>query len=232
MALTGEQLVDEVKAICGRPTDTVLLTDARVTRWLNQVQRDIAERCPGLDCLQFKNTASLDLTTDGILYDLTDITAGSDATSVGTVVYVSSVFHVDGANSIRLDYLPLDEFDEQLIDPTSSDHGSGRPVRWTRRGQQIEIAPRPSSDYDGDTLRVDGQFYPADFTTNDSGASELEDADEGLIRGAVSEAWAAVGKHDEAALWKLRFEDWLTEYAAKNGRMEAWGWNTTFDNDA
>ncbi len=229
--MTGEQLVDEVKEMCGRPTDTVLLTDTRVTRWLNEAQRDIAERCPGLDELSFKNVSSLALVTDTISYAIGDITV-SDST-LNTVCDIYNVFHMKGSDSCRLDFLPNDEFDSILIDPTSSEHSAMRPARWTKRGSTyIELAPRPSSDYNGDYLRVDGMFYPLDFTVNSSNESELDDADEGMIRYAISHAWAAIGDFDKSAAWMMRYEEWIEKYKENYAIMDAWNYNFAFDNDA
>ena len=55
MSLTVAEQIDEVKAAIGRDTDTTLITDTRVMRWLNKAQEEVAEQCPGLTVLDFKN---------------------------------------------------------------------------------------------------------------------------------------------------------------------------------
>ena len=57
MSMTLTQLVAEVQALTGRENDSVLITAARVTRWLNEAQSDIVNACRG----------HLDLDTSGNL---------------------------------------------------------------------------------------------------------------------------------------------------------------------
>ncbi len=243
MSLTGEQLTDEVRAMVGRDStsDEGVITDARVARWLNEAQRDIAEKCLGLDVLQFDST-SLTYITDDMTYDIGDITFG-DSTAED-VLHIHDLWHLDGANSIKLAFMPTDEFDFALIDPTSSDHSNERPTRWTHRGNNIEVAIRPSSTYNGDTLRVTGSRYPAEFGTNDATASELPHADDGMIYYAVAEAWAAIGGPNgeaEATKWRRRYSNphpatesdyaWLEDYADHHSRMESWPGNLYFTSE-
>jgi len=232
MALSCEDLIDEVKDLIGRPADTKLITDARVTRWINEAQNFIVDNCPGLIDLQFKNTTSLDFSEDQISYAVGDITAG-DTTDEG-VAHVDAVYYLDGANSIKLEYMPFDEFDEELIDPTDSDHSSNKPTRWTRRGGNIEIAPRPSSAYATKDMRVDGVRYAAEFTTNDSSSSEISNADKVLINYAVKEAWGTIGGeqgHLEALKWTGKFLEAFTDFKDKNNLMLPWSGNIFFSDD-
>lgn len=235
MALTGEALVDEVQALVGRANgiDTVLITPARVTRWLNEAQRKIADQCPGLLDLDFKSDDSLDISTDECIYPLSELTS-SDSTE--PLAHANAAYIIDGANSIKLTFYPVDEFDELLIDPTSSEHSATEPTRWTRRGDNIEIAPRPSSDYNSLKLRVDGTRYAAEFTTNDSDTCEIGNADEGLIRYAVAEAWRAIGDEGKSAYWEKKWYNpldpanpgWLDEFKETYARMAAWEGNLFF----
>lgn len=228
--LTCDSMVDEVQALVGRTGDTVLISDARVTRWLNDAQKYIVKNTPGLLGLQFKNVTSHDFATDTISYAINDITCGD--TTDEAPCHIDAAWYLDGAESIRLDFKPTDEFDELLIDPTSSDHSGQKPTRWTRRGNYIEIAPRPSSTYNGKDMRVDGVRYAAEFTTNDSSASELEDADSLLIGYAVAEAWNAIGTPEalvKAAQRRQKFLAELADYRDFNSRMDAWDYNTLFD---
>ena len=64
MALSCAQLTDEVQANTGRVGDTELVDTTRVTRWLNEGQRIIAEKVPALRPLMVDNTS---LSTDQIL---------------------------------------------------------------------------------------------------------------------------------------------------------------------
>jgi hypothetical protein len=240
MSMTGEELIDEVRALVGREGagDMGVITDTRVTRWLNEAQYKIAEECIGLDHLQFDST-TLALITDDVTYAIGDITFADD-TSI-PVLDVFDLYHLDGANSIKLAYVPIDEFDFDLIDPTSSEYSGERPTRWTRRGENIEIKPRPSSDYNGDTLKATGQRYPREFTLNDASYSDLTNADKGMIYYAVAEAWGGIGDEVKRQLWKKRFTNphptpqddygWLEDYKDKYSRMDSWSGNVFFSGE-
>ncbi len=244
--LTGEQLTDEIRELVGRGGSDVQgpITDARVARWLNEAQARIAQQCPGLPELDFRNPAIGDATTafthtlvtDQITYSIGDLTfSGGPAYNDLTdekVIFISNVWHVDGANSLRLTMLPMDDFDKFMIDPTSSDVVSDRPTRWTRRGGNIEVSPRPSSTYNGDGLRIDGMRTVQEFTTNDATDSELNNADEGLILYGVAKAWQAIGDEARYDIWMRKFTNplptatqtvgWLERYRDDYVRMEAW----------
>lgn len=234
MSLSCEELVDEIQSNCGRVGDTILIDDTWATRRLNRAQRHIVDNCPGLPDLQFKNITSLDFATDQIAYDITDITSG-DTTDENGAAHIDAVWYLDGADSIPLDYMPVDEFDSELIDPTHTDNSADKPTRWTRRRDTIEVAPRPSADYDGKDMRVDGVRYPAEFSTNDASASEIGDIDEGLIAYVTWKAWQKIGGVEgklEASRWKKIFSNpdpllgedygWLEGFQSKYGRMDAW----------
>ncbi len=250
--LTGESLVDEVRALVGREGANAqgVITDDRVTRWLNEGQRRIAEECPGLPELEFRNPAIGEATTafthtiatDTVNYAISDLTfaGGADYNDLTDekAIFISSVWHIDGANSLRLRFFPTDEFDQFLIDPTSSEVVTDRPSRWTRRGNNIEVAPRPSSTYNGDGLRIDGMRTPQEFTTNDSTESELNNVDEGLIMYGVAKAWNAIGGVEamvKADIEMRKFTNpnppltqdigWLERYKDKYSAMESWDAN-------
>ena len=226
MSLSCEELVDEIQALTGRVGDTKLIDDTFCTRRLNECQVYMVDHCPQLIELEFKNTSSIDFSEDKISYAITDITAGD--TTDEAPAHIFRVGYVDGADSIWLDFQPSDEFDSALIDPTSSDHSSSKPTRWTRRGNYIEVAPRPSSSYEN-AMRVDGCRYAMEFTTNDSSASEIPNCDELLRCWGVSKAFGAMGKEEKSALWMAKFNDAFTDFQDKHGRMEAWDGDTIFD---
>lgn len=235
--LTGEQLTDEVKEIIGRSEDTVLITDTRVARWLNEAQDRIIEECPGLHSLTFKNTTSID-TTVTLRYAISDITVGDS--SDNRVCHIFDVWYLDGNESRHLNFLHIDEFDEEWPDPTHSDIPKTKPSYWTRRGNYIEMTPLCLTAYCDKDLRFDGDYYPRDFTLNDAGASDFSqaDADKGLILYAVGEAWAAIGSGEALAksqLWKKKFSNpeplpgedvgWLEKFKARNDILYEWEGN-------
>ena len=235
MALTGEQLVDEVRAMVGREgaTNSGVITDARVTRWLNEGQREICERIVGINNMLFRNTDSLTTSAD-MTYAISDITIGdkvADPTDIEVVNHIYGIHYIDGANSVRMQFVHTDEWDK-VTDPTSSDFGTQKPIVWTRRGDVLEIRPIPSAAFIGKNLRIDGDAYAGDFTTNDASASDISDVDEGLIRFATAKAWGAIGDLVQEDIWMKKFtnlnplggerEGWLELYKRKNDELHEW----------
>lgn len=243
--LTGEGLTDEIRALVGREGagDAGVITDARVTRWVNEGQKRVADECPGLPELVFRNPAigegtaafTHTIATDTVHYAISDLTFAGGAEyndlTDEAAMFISNIWHVDGANSLHLTFYPNDEFDEMMIDPTSSEVVTHRPVRWTRRGDNIEVAPRPSSTYNGDGLRIDGMRTPQEFTTNDTTASELPDVDDGLILYGTAKAWQAIGDEVRYDIWMRKFtnpltgDGWMERYRDNYSKMEAWEGN-------
>lgn len=223
MALSGAELISEVKALVGREGDTVLMDSTRVRRWLNEGQRKITEACPGLNCTYFKNTTSVD-TTVVRSYAVTDWTVG-DSTNQ-EICHVLDMWYLDGNDTEKLIYLPIDEFDSEFPDFTHTDFNADQPMYWTRRGQYVEVAPRCATAYCDKDLRMDGNFYPDEITeTASTHLLDLSNADEGVIRYAVAQAWGAIGKEDKYILWQQKFNDWLENYRNNNNLMPEWGNN-------
>ena len=234
MALTGAEMTDEVQALTGRTTaGEPLIDNTRVTRWLNEGQRDIAEKVPGLHALTFKNTDSLD-TTQSLRYNMSDITV-RDPTTTNNICHLFDVWYLDGVESFRLIYTMVDDFDSDYPDPTHSDMETQRSNRWTRRGNVIEIFPLSACAYVDKDLRFDGDYYPTDFTTETTEVSDISRADEGLIYYAVWKAWDSIGGTKakiEAVTAKKRYtnpdplpgEDfgWMEEYRDQNDSMYEW----------
>lgn len=226
MGLDSDALIDEVQALTGRTGDTALITDARVNRWLNEAQVKIAEEIPGLLDLEFDCTTWTCI-TDGIKYDLAELTMVSDTTTVNDCCHIHDIYYIDGAESIKLDFQPQDEFDDELIDPTHTDFSPNKPTRWTRQGNQVKIRPLIDDDYSGDTLRVHGTKYAADITG--ASTSDINHADKGLIYYSVAEAWGAMGNEEKFAIWGLKFNGWLADFKTKNDRMLEWDGQISFD---
>lgn len=216
----------ECQALCGRTGDTVLITTGQLAIWFNEAQRMIVRECPGLHCMGFKNTASVDF-TDKVAYPLADFTL--DATTQ-TVANVFNVFYLDGLDSCRLSFVHTDEFDAQWIDPTHTDAARGKPRWWTRREAAIEIVPLCSSSYYDKGLRVDGDFYATDFTSGDSTVyGDICEADEGLKYYALSKSWRAMGQTAKAIDYSQQFDLWLDGYQHQNDRLLEWDGNLFSD---
>ena len=226
MALGCNELIDEVKAAIGRDTDTVLVTDARVLRWLNKAQEEIAEQCAGLTALDIKNTTSVDF-TEVLSYALSDFTSSlDDITTANRICHIYSAYYLDGADSIRLQFMPLDDFDGEYPDPTHSDFSPDKPKYYTRRGGNLETYPLCSTANADTDFRLDGSVYPVDFTASDSTAlSSLDHADDLLIAYAVFKAWAYIGKAEPAQLWLSKFNGLLEDYKRRNDVLHEWDAN-------
>ena len=223
--MIGSALTDDIQALCGRTGDTILITDARCARWLNEAQRIIAEKVPGLHELTFKNTTSFD-TTATLRWSLAEITSGLlDVTTSSRVAHTFATWYLDGNESKKLTYVPVDEFDEIYPDPTHTDIPASLCNVWTRRGNYIEIMPICLTEYHDDDLRFDVGVYPIDIT--DALSSSLNNADEGLIAYGVWQAFVAMGveKATDAAIWRTQFYTWLEDYKDQNDTMPEWSGN-------
>lgn len=242
MALSCSDLIDEVQAVLGRPDDTELVDVTRTTRWLNEAQRIIAERVPALRPLMVDNTS---LTTqEQLSYDLVDLTVGDETavaiadTTVSVINRIFSIGFKNGSDSVWLRYTHIDEWDK-VVDPSSTDFNTGKPFRWMRRANAIEILPIADSGHQNVTLRVIGDRWPVDFTTNSSSISELERADEGLIMFAEAKAWRAIGDEGRHNIRMKQFSNanpasneefgWLEEYARRENELHGWDGNLFSD---
>jgi len=230
-ALTGEELVDEVRALTGRDDDTVLCTTARILRFLNTAQEKITKACPGLPCRYVEDISGWQCVTTSNQFSLASLADGS-----WVPAHVHEVWYRNGSQGHQMDFMPKDEFDENYPDPTDTDdYSPGKPVRWTIKGQAMHVAPFPSSDYKAAALgEATGHFrvvytaFPMDLSNN-STVSDLSQADEGLIMYAVAEAWGAIGKEDKRAVWKQKYQNWLAEYFDDYATMSAWDNNILTD---
>jgi len=225
MALTGAELIDEVRSIVGREGAATVgvITDTRVNRWLNDAQATIVEECVGLHGMSFKNTASLD-TTQTLAYAISEITVGDSSTDE-RVCRITDVYYLDGLLSKKLVWMGTDEFDDAYADPTHSDVAKTEPTHWTRRGNNIEMFPLCLTANCNKDLRFDGDFYAGDFTLNDASGSDISSADEGLIAYGAWKAWGAIGGRAatlEEMKWKKTFNDWLDDYRNQNDDLDEW----------
>lgn len=222
MPMCCASMAAEVKNLCGRTDDAVLITANQVTTWMNEAQRDIVLRVPGLHAMGFKNTASLD-TTQTLRYAISDITLDYTTQVISTVW---NVFYMDGQDSKRLHWVHTDEFDANWIDPTNSESVTGRPHHWTRRGAYIEIRPLCATAYCDKGLRFDGDMFGRDFTSGDSTKySDLSEADEGLKDYALSKAWRAIGETVKAVDCSRQYENFIENYQVRNDRLLEWDGN-------
>lgn len=191
-ALPCNEIIDEIQARCGRPNATDLIDATWLTRRINEAQKLIVEGIPLLRSNVFKNTESFD-TTGTIRYAIADITVGDD-TDKNRPFHITDVWYLDGQDTRRLTYQPVDLFDAEHPDPTHSDMNFEKPAYWTQRGNvYIEMYPYCASSYWDMNLRFDGDYYAADFTTDSTQLSDISRADEGLTLYGVWQSWKAIG---------------------------------------
>jgi len=228
MGLDCDALVDEIQSLVGRDSREGVVTSARVARWINEGQAKIAEETPGLLDLDFDCTTWTCI-TDGIKYDLAELTMVGEDTDVNDACHILDIYYKSGSESIKLSFQPLEEFNDNVIDPTHTDFSPSKPTRWTRQGNQVIICPLIDDDYSGDTLRVHGTKYAADITGADT--SGITRADKGLIYYGVAEAWGAIGNEEKYGIWRIKFNNWLADFKAKNDRMYEWDGNIIWDDE-
>ena len=235
-ALTCSEMIDEIQQRVGRPdADTrgdQIVDMTWCTRRLNEAQRLIVQKFPNLPCVHFSNKTTFD-TTGTYQYAITDLTYG-DSTTDRAVCRISSVWYLDGHQSKNMTYLPRDEFDAYHPDPTHADEHFGKPCQWTMRNNTtVDTWPYCASGYWDKDMRFDGDFYPKEFTTDVTGASDLSMADEGLILYAVWRAWAAIGDKAEEIMAQKAWSNPNPSYGEKIGWLEEFqdyhsqmvGWN-------
>jgi hypothetical protein len=114
--LTGENLIDEVRSIVGRPgsTDAGVITDVRVNRWLNEAQQKIVEACPGLPSREIDDATSWYCVSDEYEYDFTNLSSYCAGLQP---CHVLELWYRNGNESYQMDYMPLDEFNDEYPDP-------------------------------------------------------------------------------------------------------------------
>lgn len=228
----ADELIDEVQVACGRSGDTELVTDTRVIGWLNEAQKEISERVPGLLALDLNEVNAFTCVSETPSYSLLDVTNSrnhlEDATSYNWVNHIFYIYFRNGSSSYRLDFRPNETFDGGLIDPTSEDNATSKPRKWARRGDDIFMYPLCDDVNTGTPLRMVGSWYPLDFTLGSSCQSDLDDADEGLILWATMKAWGRIGNdkgRKNTGLWRVMFENWLDRYKDQNNLMHEWDAN-------
>lgn len=202
--MTLSELITEVQALTGRENDTVLITQARVIRFLNEAQADISKNCLGHLDLETKDSDAITMVAGTYEYSFASLTPA--------VLYPLRLFYMDGAASQQLEYLDTDEFDEDFPNPASL--ASGIPTEWTRRGSTIEIYPVPTASEAGKYIRLDYTKKPTPFAVASLSAScSMLDADQGLLYYAISEAFAAIGSKDaDSVSFKQRYLAWIEDY--------------------
>jgi len=226
--LQANELISEVQAILGRPNDTEIATSARITRWLNEAQHEIVEMTPGLHALELD--ATIAAVSDDIAYGLSEWTSSlidntstvGDTTSNHYIAHIRSLQVKDGVDSYEMQYVPIDDWERRFPDPTNSEHGTGKPRSWTRKGEEIWLFPGGSTDFIGTALNLKGTIYAQDFTTDSETKSSLHAADRGLVYYAVARSWSAIGKHDLEAVWDAKYQRWLAEYSDKLNDLHEW----------
>jgi hypothetical protein len=229
MSLTLTEMITEVRSNVGRLTDTTVITDTRITRWLNDSQRRIVREIVGLVGRDVKDITSLDLVSDQLSYNISGFTP--------KIAHILKVFYYDATSgsteTTNMDYLALDEFDESFPRPDEVD--TNKPNAWTRRGNTIEVIPIASATYSDDpgnkVLRVNYTAYAPDLSGagDESELSAMEDADEGLLYYGTSKAWEMIGVEDKHLLWMQKYTKWLEKYKEKSDAMIAWDGNILFD---
>jgi hypothetical protein len=230
MAQKGcDELITDVQARCHRVDDNVLVTTLSITEWLNDAQRQIAERIPNLPELEMRNVSSVSCVTTKQSYNLAEWTSPlTDVTTCNRVCYIKDLYFLNAMCSHRVKFLTQDQFDEKRIDFTNSDYETIYPNWWTRRGNLLDTFPLTDSTWSGYSLRLDGWVYPPDFIYGSSCESYLVNCDEILIRYATAQGWAIIGTDEgdrNYGKWMGLFEDALEVRRLSVGRLTQWDGN-------
>lgn len=198
------ELIAEIQALTGRDEDTVLVTDERIVRWLNEAQIHIVKKCVGHIDLETKHVTAIALEDGVYSYGFEGVTP--------TVFHLLEAYYLDGVLSRRMGYVETDTFDKAY--PSPADCADGIPQEWTRRGYAIEVYPVPTASESGKYIRLDYTKRPTAFSISSlEAACDMSDADQGLIYYAASEAFKAIGsKQSESDTYMQYFLSWLEDY--------------------
>jgi hypothetical protein len=209
-----EGIKDMARNITGRNDSDASnpITDAVVGQFVNMRQRQVAMKFPRIRDLHADDAGSvLTLATDDFTYDL--------AIHTSEINHVLEIWRVNSSTNERnrLRYLPINEFDKRFHPTTSS--VSGLPTSYTRRANIIEVAPAPSSDYNGHGLRIVSTIWPKlmDDTTNTT--ADIKGIENALVSGAVADIYRVIGNEPEkVGFWEVDFSN-LAFLAVRNQQM-------------
>lgn len=176
--LTLLQLKSELRAMLGNRTDY----DDNLTNWLNFTQ--------DMMCRQFDfPELEQKITTSVFVDSAATYTFSSRARSI------HSVRLLDGANSRKLSYIPVRNWDSVL--PKPDYHAEGRPTMYTFYNNQLEYYQVPDDDYSG-VIRC--YVYPTELSA-DGDYSDFDSKDDILL--AIAAAWAfkVIGNDERMTSW-------------------------------
>lgn len=134
--------------------------------------------------------------------------------------HIGGIWILNGANTrmAGLKYRPLDDF-RAKYEPVS-EQSISEPIEYTRQGSNIIFNCPIARDYQGLNLRIDYTAF-ATALANDTTASEITNADKGLILFALAEIYdeLALGQpifEAKALKTRVLFDKWLSEYQNYN----------------
>ena len=188
------------------------ITDSVAGQFVNLRQRQIAQKFPRIRDLIVDDTGSvLSFATDDFTYPLT--------AHSGTINQVLEVWRIKSSTNERnrLRFLPMNEFDKRFHPTTSS--ASGMPTWYTRRASTIEVAPAPSSDYNGHGIRLIYSAWPDVMDDDTKTTPDITGIEQALVAGAVSDIYKVIGNEPEkVVVWESEFVN-LTTLAVRNQMM-------------
>ncbi len=189
MALNFTELAAEVKAELGKTDDTTLITTARAGRWINDAIRYIIYQNPGLRDVDILDKITLTLQTDVYEYDLKAFTDKP-------VAHILVVKYIDTTNQRYWRIKPfnggLEAWDDRY--PYIPDISAAEPHQYARRGNMLEIVPKPSSDENGAALWLHYSYLPRELSGTETPV--LTFFDEAIIQRSKVYAYKAMSKTD------------------------------------
>ena len=182
------ELLTQVQTELGKanPADTELITTARCGHWINEAQRFIIYRYPGLRYVHILDKTTWTAVENAYELDLADFTTYP-------VAVVNKLRFVDTTNGVYNYLQPyvggVDQWDEDY--PYIPDRSSGYPTRFVRRGNKIEVDIPFSATAAGAKIWCEYARIPTTMTGTDTPA--LTYFDECLIAKAKAYAFGALG---------------------------------------
>ncbi len=153
-------LIEEITANLGSRTD---LTEARVTRWLNQSMRELANL---YNWRSLQDVVSYKTVVDVHVYPIPE-----------RLKTIKQVKYLRDGMSSTLEYILPEHYDDMFPDP--SEDGGSFPKLYSRFESELRIYPAPSST--GDTLEITCIRFPIEFDTTNDIENPLDGLDTALI---------------------------------------------------
>jgi len=182
MAMTGGQMIEEVRANIKRTTDGI--TNERIMTWVNWSQSQIAD---------WHTYEEMDQ-----VFTASTVASQKRYGFPSRMKDIMSITVQDGASSSKLTYVYFRNFDDCVPRPEQTT--SGRPNWYVDFGTQFELYRIPDKAY---VLNLRASLYPTDYVVTTTGlVSDLVRKDALICAVATMFGFLSLRELEDATYWK------------------------------